>query len=170
MADKKLRFGHLETGDMTLERNSIRIGYSPEVTFAVKRRVERTTLTQVIVGNTRYRKDDGRAIGEAGCLFTEDDIGEGKTVNIEIVTEAEFREIRSLFYEFKEGVLAACAGYEITATDLAVLFRDREVREGLVARWRKTKETIADLHKQTRDFMVEKGHGDRLEHARKRKS
>ncbi|QQO88261.1 hypothetical protein LHMDDPJI_00065 [Salmonella phage vB_SenS_ER3] len=170
MADKKLRFGHLETGDMTLERNSIRIGYSPEVTFAVKRRVERTTLTQVIVGNTRYRKDDGRAIGEAGCLFTEDDIGEGKTVNIEIVTEAEFREIRSLFYEFKEGVLAACAGYEITATDLAVLFRDREVREGLVARCRKTKETIADLHKQTRDFMVEKGHGDRLEHARKRKS
>ncbi|UTQ78945.1 hypothetical protein [Salmonella phage PST-H4] len=170
MADKKLRFGHLETGDMTLERNSIRIGYSPEVTFAVKRRVERTTLTQVIVGNTRYRKDDGRAIGEAGCLFTEDDIGEGKTVNIEIVTEAEFREIRSLFYEFKEGVLAACAGYEITATDLAVLFRDREVREGLVARWRKTKETIADLHKQTRDFMIEKGHGDRLEHARKRKS
>lgn len=170
MADKKLRFGHLETGDMTLERNSIRIGYSPEVTFAVKRRVERTTLTQVIVGNTRYRKDDGRAIGEAGCLFTEDDIGEGKTVNIEIVTEAEFREVRSLFYEFKEGVLAACAGYEITATDLAVLFRDREVREGLVARWRKTKETIADLHKQTRDFMVEKGHGDRLEHARKRKS
>ncbi|HEI4500704.1 TPA: hypothetical protein SI882_004371 [Salmonella enterica] len=170
MADKKLRFGHLETGDMTLERNSIRIGYSPGVTFAVKRRVERTTLTQVIVGNTRYRKDDGRAIGEAGCLFTEDDIGEGKTVNIEIVTEAEFREIRSLFYEFKEGVLAACAGYEITATDLAALFRDREVREGLVARWRKTKETIADLHKQTRDFMVEKGHGDRLEHARKRKS
>lgn len=170
MADKKLRFGHLETGDMTLERNSIRIGYSPEVTFAVKRRVERTTPTQIIVGNTRYRKDDGRAIGEAGCLFTEDDIGEGKTVNIEIVTEAEFREIRSLFYEFKEGVLAACAGYEITATDLAVLFRDREVREGLVARWRKTKETIADLHKQTRDFMVKKGHGDRLEHARKRKS
>ncbi|KAA6928187.1 hypothetical protein E4978_24315 [Salmonella enterica subsp. enterica serovar Lubbock] len=170
MADKKLRFGHLETGDMTLERNSIRIGYSPGVTFAVKRRVERTTPTQIIVGNTRYRKDDGRAIGEAGCLFTEDDIGEGKTVNIEIVTEAEFREIRSLFYEFKAGVLAACEGYDITATDLAVLFRERELREGLVARWRKTKETIADLHKQTRDFMVEKGHGDRLEHARKRKS
>lgn len=170
MADKKLRFGHLETGDMALERNSIRIGYSPEVTFAVKRRVERTTPTQIIIGNSRYRKDDGRAVGEAGCLFTEDDIGEGKTVNIEIVTEAEFREIQHLLYEFKEGVLAACAGYEITATDLAVLFRDREVREGIVARWRKTKETIANLHKQTRDFMVEKGHGDRLEHARKRKS
>ncbi|ECA9746842.1 hypothetical protein EUC00_19955 [Salmonella enterica subsp. enterica serovar Haduna] len=167
---KTLRFGHLETGDMALERNSIRIGYSPEVTFAVKRRVERTTPTQIIIGNSRYRKDDGRAVGEAGCLFTEDDIGEGKTVNIEIVTEAEFREIQHLFYEFKEGVLAACVGYEITAVDLAVLFRDREVREGLVARWRKTKETIADLHKQTRDFMVEKGHGDRLEHARKRKS
>lgn len=170
MADKKLRFGHLETGDMALERNSIRIGYSSEVTFAVKRRVERTTPTQIIIGNSRYRKDDGRAVGEAGRLFTEDDIGEGKTVNIEIVTEAEFREIQHLFYEFEEGVLAACAGYEITATDLAVLFRDREVREGIVARWRKTKETIADLHKQTRDFMVEKGHGDRLEHARKRKS
>ncbi|ECV7244341.1 hypothetical protein ZV48_18950 [Salmonella enterica subsp. enterica serovar Typhimurium] len=170
MADKKLRFGHLETGDMALERNSIRIGYSPEVTFAVKRRVERTTPTQIIIGNTRYRKDDGRAVGEAGCLFTEDDIGEGKTVNIEIVTEAEFREIQHLYYEFKEGVLAACAGYEITSTDLAVLFRNREVREGIVARWRKTKETIANLHKQTRDFMVEKGHGDRLEHARKRKS
>lgn len=167
---KTLRFGHLETGDMALERNSIRIGYSPEVTFAVKRRVERTTPTQIIIGNSRYRKDDGRAVGEAGCLFTEDDIGEGKTVNIEIVTEAEFREIQHLFYEFKEGVLAACKGHDITANDLAVLFRDREVREGLVARWRKTKETIADLHKQTRDFMVEKGHGDRLEPARKRKS
>lgn len=55
-------FENLKVGDLVVVRGSLIVGDE-------LRRVERLTKTQIVVGNRRYRKKDGRLVGEGMWFY-----------------------------------------------------------------------------------------------------
>ena len=59
-----MKFENIKTGDLVLVQVGVRHGWGLSKPFWVKRQVARVTPKQFVVGDSKYRKDNGRYIGD----------------------------------------------------------------------------------------------------------
>lgn len=60
--DNKMKFKNIKKGDAVLIQETIRIGWGGE-SFWVTKLVDKITPKQFMVGNNRYKKEDGSCVG-----------------------------------------------------------------------------------------------------------
>jgi len=57
------KFNDVKAGDVVLAPVSIRYGFNSSLKFLVQKKVDRVTNTQIIIGEDKYKKENGRIVG-----------------------------------------------------------------------------------------------------------
>jgi len=59
-----VKFENIKAGDKVMIRSEVRVGWGGGESFWLPRTVDKVTPKQLVVGNSRYKKDTGAAIGD----------------------------------------------------------------------------------------------------------
>ncbi|HGE7051760.1 TPA: hypothetical protein ACGCAJ_004753 [Serratia marcescens] len=144
-------FEHTNVGDEIVVIQEIRLGWGATPRFAVKRKVIRTTKTQIITGeNERYRRDNGKLVGGSYSMgpdaFRLDmDMSDRFQKAPEVITADEFERLRTMSRRFKSVVELFFPKLE--ASHIAAMFRNEKLREGVST----AAQALADVIEKTAD-------------------
>jgi len=58
-----MKFENIEVGDNVLIMDEVRIGWGGGESFWLPKKVDKVTPKQFVIGNSRYKKDDGSCVG-----------------------------------------------------------------------------------------------------------
>lgn len=57
------KFNDVKAGDVVLAPVAIHYGFNSSLKFLVQKKVDRVTNTQIIIGDNKYKKENGRVVG-----------------------------------------------------------------------------------------------------------
>lgn len=57
------KFNEVKAGDVVLAPVAISYGFNSSLKFLVQKKVDRVTNTQIIIGDNKYKKENGRIVG-----------------------------------------------------------------------------------------------------------
>lgn len=60
-----MKFQDIKVGDSVLCSVSIRYGFNSSVNYLVQKKVTRLTNTQIVIGEQKFYKEDGREVGDS---------------------------------------------------------------------------------------------------------
>lgn len=131
-------------GDRVLVLHETSLGYGGSIHVAVIDEVKRVTATQVIVGNDRYRKDDGRKVGGKGELLDPDNPTHYDRP-IEVMTREEANGLYSQWIRFEDAIRDVL-GRQAPSYGIGNMFGDKGLRKAVLEEADRHYDAITSLY------------------------